>query len=268
MKRPTNLIQAIQFFSNYQNCYDYLVSLRWPHGHPQCPHCGSGHVTYLENQRRWKCYTKHPQQQFSLKTGTIFEDSPVGLDKWLTTLWLIVNAKNGISSYEIHRSIGVTQKTAWFMGHRIRTALHHGSFEQMVLMGSYEVDETFIGGKARNMHYDKRKRRITGRGPTDKTIVLGILERGGVVKTKVVKDRKKRTLHREVQATVMAGSALYSDNLASYDGLDREYAHQTIDHAVKYVGGLVHTNGMENFWSLLKRCKCINGPCLAGSLIE
>ena len=185
MKQPTSLMEAISFFADYQNCHEFLVSLRWPHG-ITCPHCGSDHVTYLETQRRWKCYETHPRPQFSLKTGTIFEESPIGLDKWLTSLWLIVNAKNGISSYEIHRAIGITQKSAWFVGHRIRSALHKGSFDRL-LQGEVEVDETFIGGKARNMHLDVRARRISGRGPTDKTIVLGMLERGGLVTTKVVR---------------------------------------------------------------------------------
>ena len=255
MKQPKTLMEAIVYFSKYENCHDFLVSLRWPGG-VTCPHCGSDHVTYLAKQRRWKCYAKHARPQFSLKTGTIFEESPVDLGKWLAATWLIVNAKNGISSYEMHRAIGVTQKTAWYMNHRIRACLHRGSFARL-LEGEVEVDETFIGGKARNMHADVHARRITGRGPTDKTIVLGILERGGLVRTQVVRNRKKRTLQREVKSTVAAGSALYSDDLASYDGLNREYAHQTVDHAIRYVDGLVHTNSLENFWSLLKRA--LNG---------
>ena len=167
-----------------------------------------------------------------------------------------MNAKNGISSYKMHRAIGVTQKTAWFTNHRIRTALHRGSLDRL-LEGEVEVDETFIGGKARNMHSDVRARRITGRGPTDKIIVLGMLERSSMVTTKVVRNRLKGTLQREVRSTVAAGSALYSDDLASYQGLQREYAHETVDHAIRYVDDLVHTNGLENFWSLLKRA--LNG---------
>ena len=252
---PTTLQGAMVYFADPDNCHNFLVPIRWPHG-VRCPHCGSPVVRYMESVRRWKCYEKHAKPQFSLKTGTIFEESPLGLDKWLAAVWLIVNAKNGISSYEIHRSIGVTQKTAWFMGHRIRAALHAGSFDRM-LQGEAEVDETFIGGKARNMHSDVRARRITGRGPTDKTAVLGILERSGLVTTKVVPNRRKATLQREVRATVAAGTALYSDDLASYQGLQRDYAHQTVDHAIRYVDGRVHTNGLENFWSLLKRA--LNG---------
>ena len=250
MDAPKTLLDAVRHFSDYQNCHDFMVVLRWPDG-VTCPQCGSDRVTWLAKQRRWKCRTKHPLQQFTLKTGTIFEDSPLPLAKWLPAVWLIVNCKNGVSSYEIARSIGVTQKTGWFMGHRIRMALHAGSFAKLV--GEVEVDETFIGGKARNMHAPQRKRRITGRGATDKTAVLGVLERGGEVRAMVVPDRKKRTLQTEVRKHVAAGSALFSDELMSYHGLDALYAHEVINHAVQYVDGNVHTNGMENFWALLKR---------------
>ena len=250
MDAPKTLLDAVRHFSDYQNCHDFMVVLRWPDG-VTCPQCGSDRVTWLAKQRRWKCRTKHPLQQFTLKTGTIFEDSPLPLAKLLPAVWLIVNCKNGVSSYEIARSIGVTQKTGWFMGHRIRMALHAGSFAKLV--GEVEVDETFIGGKARNMHAPQRKRRITGRGATDKTAVLGVLERGGEVRAMVVPDRKKRTLQTEVRKHVAAGSALFSDELMSYHGLDALYAHEVINHAVQYVDGNVHTNGMENFWALLKR---------------
>jgi transposase-like protein len=179
------------------------------------------------------------------------EDSALGIDKWLTAMWLIVNCKNGISSCEIARDLGITQKSAWHMAHRIRYALHHGSFEK--LTGHVEVDETFIGGKARNMHVAQRRRRITGTGTKDKTAVMGILERGGKVHTVVVPNRKKHALQTEVKKRVEAGAALYTDALLSHDGLAGEYAHQVVDHAVQYVDGQVHTNGLENFWSLLKR---------------
>jgi transposase-like protein len=239
------------YFADQKRCNDFMIGIRWADGKVRCPHCGGENVTYLESVNRWKCYAKHPKAQFSLKVGTIFEDSPLGLDKWLVAVWLIVNCKNGISSYEIARDLGVTQKSAWFMNHRIRLALHEGSFGK--LSGEVEVDETFIGGKARNMHIAQRKRRITGTGGKDKTAVLGILERGGKVRTTVVEDRKKKTLQSEVIAHVEAGAALYSDELLSYNGLESRYAHKVIDHAVSYVEGKVHTNGMENYWSLLKR---------------
>jgi transposase-like protein len=180
------------------------------------------------------------------------EDSAISLDKWLVAMWLIVTCKNGISSMEISRDLGITQKSAWHLAHRIRFALHHGTFDKM-LSGHVEVDETFIGGKSRNMHVAKRARRITGTGGKDKTPVMGILERGGKVRTTVVPNRKKKALQAEVRKHVEAGSALYSDALLSYQGLSGDYAHQVVDHAVEYVSGNVHTNGLENFWSLLKR---------------
>ena len=252
---PRTLQEAIIYFADPDNCHSFLVAIRWPNG-VKCPHCGSSRITWLANQQRWKCRQDHPRRQFSVRVGTIFEESPLRLDKWLAAVWMTVNAKNGISSYEVHRALGVTQKTAWFMGHRIRMALHAGSFKRL-LEGDVEVDETFIGGKARNMHSDVKARRITGRGPSDKTAVLGMLERRGVVRTTIVQNRKKRTLQREVRSTVAAGSALYSDDLASYDGLQSDYAHETVNHAIRYVDGRVHTNGLENFWSLLKRA--LNG---------
>jgi len=251
METPTTLLQAIRYFADFEHCRRFMMDLRWPDGKVACPQCGSDRVVYLAKARVWKCYGKHPMAKFSLKTGTIFEDSPLGLDKWLAAVWLVVNCKNGISSYEVARDLGVTQKSAWFMGHRIRLALHAGSFDK--LSGHVEADETFVGGKARNMHVAQRKRRITGTGGKDKTAVLGMLERGGKVRTTVIGDRKKRTLQAEVAKHVEAGSALYTDALMSYEGLEGRYAHQVVDHAVKYVDGQIHTNGLENFWSLLKR---------------
>jgi transposase-like protein len=248
MDAPKTLQQAILYFADFGRCRAFMMDLRWPDGKVSCPQCNSDHVVYLEKPRVWKCYGKHLRPKFSLKTGTIFEDSPLGLDKWLAAVWFIVNCKNGVSSYELHRALGVTQKTAWFMGHRIRLALHAGSFDK--LTGDVEADETFIGGKARNMHVAQRKRRITGTGGKDKTAVMGILERGGKVRTVVVENRKKKALQAEVHKHVEAGSALYTDALLSYEGLEGRYAHQVIDHAVKYVDGQIHTNGMENYWSL------------------
>jgi hypothetical protein len=253
---PKSLQEAILYFADPDNCREYLVARRWPNG-VICPRCGSKNVLFLENYNRWHCREKHDAPQFTLKTGTIFEDSPLGLDKWLAAMWMVVNCKNGVSSWEMHRSLKVTQKSAWFMNHRIRYALQNGSI--LKLGGECEVDESFIGGKARNMHMDVRRRRITATGPTDKTAVFGALERSkgeethSRVRTKVITDRKKKTLQAEVKAHVQAGAALYSDALLSYDGLESEYAHHVVDHAVEYVRGRVHTNGLENFWSLFKR---------------
>src|SRR6266571_5070175 len=247
---PKTLQEAILYFADPINCREYLVARRWPNG-VTCPRCGSHNVLFLEKYNRWHCREKHNAPQFTLKTGTIMEDSPIGIDKWMTAMWQIVNCKNGISSYEIHRALGITQKTAWFLDHRIRLALTSGSFEK--LTGEVEADETFIGGKARNMHVGKRQRRITGTGGKDKTAVMGIMERGGNVRTVVIANRKKKALQAEVKKHVEAGSALYTDALLSYEGLAGDYAHQVVDHAVQYVDGRVHTNGLENFWSLLKR---------------
>jgi len=251
MEYPKTLQQAIKYFSNEQVCIDTVAKMRWPNG-PECPACGHKEHYYLKTQRRWKC--KECYKQFSVKLGTLFEDSALGLDKWLAALWMLVNCKNGISSYEVARDLGITQKSAWFMMHRLRRAMQKGSLMKLGGDGSeVEVDETFIGGKARNMHLDKRQRRITGTGGKDKTAVMGILERDGEVRTVVIPNRRKKVLQEEVQKHVAAGTALYTDALLSYDGLANDYAHKVIDHAEAYVDGRVHTNSLENFWSLLKR---------------
>jgi transposase-like protein len=248
---PTTLQEAIIYFANPTNCREYLVARRWPKG-VACPRCGSANVLFLEKYNRWHCREKHNAPQFTLKTGTVMEDSPIGLDKWLMAMWMVVNCKNGVSSYEIHRALGVTQKTAWFLDHRIRFMLGD-DYASGKLGCEVEADETFIGGKARNMHVSKRERRITGTGGKDKTAVMGLLERGGNVRTAVVPSRKRQVLQAEVKKHVEAGAALYTDALPSYSGLAQDYAHQVVDHAVEYVNGRIHTNGLENFWSLLKR---------------
>jgi len=247
---PKTLKEAIEYFSDPERCFQYAVKLRWPDGKVTCPRCGSDQHSFISTRHLWFC--KVCKKQFTMKVGTIFEDSPLGMDKWMAGFWLLVNCKNGISSYEVARDLGIMQRSAWFMMHRIRLAMQTGSFMKP-LGGEVEVDETFIGGKARNMHVAQRQRRITGTGGKDKTVVMGILERGGEVRTTVVENRKKRALQTEVRKHVEAGSALYSDELKSYEGLADEYAHQVINHAVAYVDGKIHTNGMENFWSLLKR---------------
>jgi transposase-like protein len=248
-KSPQTLQETISYFSDPDRCFEYAVNLRWPNGKITCPRCGSKEHSFISTRHLWFC--KNCKRQFTVKVQTIFEDSPLGMDKWMIALWLLVNCKNGISSCEVARDLGVTQKTAWFMLHRLRLAMQTGSFSK--LGGEVEVDETFIGGKARNMHLRKRDLRITGSGVKDKIPVMGILERGGEVRTSIVPSRKKKALQKEIKKHVQAGAALYSDALQSYDGLDAEYAHKVIDHAVAYVDGKVHTNGLENFWSLLKR---------------
>ena len=245
---PSSLIEAIRYFSDLDVCTEFVANLRWPHG-PVCPRCGCVEYSYLTTRRLWKC--KGCKKQYSVKLGTIFEDSALGLDKWLPAIWLIANSKNGISSHELGRALKVTQKSAWFMLHRIRLAMQTGTFD--MLDGAVEVDETFIGGRARNMHADVRERKITGRGPKDKTVVVGARQRDGEVRAAVAPDRKKSTLHGYVMQNVEPGATVYTDALDSYTGLSRTFAHETVDHAEQYVEGQVHTNGMENFWSLLKR---------------
>ncbi len=252
---PKTLQDAIIYFSNPDNCVSYLLAHRteWKNG-VVCPTCGSKDVGYIASRRLWQCKSRHPKAQFSVKVGTIMEDSALGLDKWLTAIWMQTNMKNGVSSWELHRSLGITQKCAWHMLHRIRLALQD-SVSGGKLSGEVEVDETFIGGKARNMHKSDKARKLQGRtgGTEGKAIVAAVLERGGKVRAKVVDKRRKHQLQALVRDNVEAGSALYSDALKSYEGLDGEFVHQVIDHAIAYADGNVHTNGMENFWSLLKR---------------
>jgi transposase-like protein len=244
-QEPTSLQEAIVYFANPDNCRDYVVVRRWPNG-IICPTCGSNQVKFLANQNRWWCPNRHSQQQFSLKTGTIYEESPLGLDKWLMATWLISNCKNGVSSCEVARALNITQKTAWFMDHRISFSLGMGPGNK--LSGQVEADETYIGGKARNMHAHKRATRITGTGGKDKTAVMGILERGGKVRTKVIDNTKKKTLQKEIREHVLAGSALFTDALKSYEGLD-EFQHEVVDHAVEYVRGEVHRVWLS-YWTL------------------
>jgi len=236
-QEPTSLQEAVVYFSNPDNCIDYIAVRRWPNG-VVCPGCGATKVSFNANRRTWKCGSHHPKREFSVKVGTIYEDSPISLDKWLTATWMLTNRKNGVSSYEIARDVKVTQKSAWFMLQRIRLAMQDDFFGSK-LRGEVEVDETFIGGKARNMHLSERKRRITGTGTKDKTAVMGILERGGKVRAAVVPSRRKAILQDEVRKHVTAGAALYSDALMSYDGLATDYAHQVVDHATQYVDGRV-----------------------------
>jgi transposase-like protein len=252
---PKTLQDAIQHFSDEQVCINTVASLRWPDGMPTCPTCGGKEHYYLATQKRWKC--KECWKQFSVKIGTIFEDSPIKLDKWLAALWMLVNDKNGVSSYEIHRALGVTQKTAWFMLHRIRYAMKAGTLMKMGGGGSIvEMDETFVGGKVKNMHGNKKPKPVSKRtkrlsGIAGKTIVVGMLERNGRVRAEVVETRTQSVLHALVNKHISPGSTLMTDEHGGYRGTDFE--HAVINHANEYVNGMIHTNGIENFWSLLKR---------------
>ncbi len=255
---PKTLQDAINYFADKDTCTTFMAQIRWPEG-VTCPYCEGKTVSYLSTRRIWKCMSKTCHKQFSVKVGTVMEDSPIGLDKWLSAVWLITNAKNGISSCEISRALGITQKSAWFLNHRIRLAMQTGTFEN--LSGQVEVDETYIGGLARNMHRDKREKKINGTGGNGKVAAMGLLERNGKVRAKVIADATQATLHGEVRQHVKQGAELFTDGWKAYGGLHEDYIHQVIDHAEKYVDGQIHTNGIENFWSLLKRG--IKGTCVS-----
>ena len=252
---PKTLVEAIRPFADTDVTLNTMVELRWPTG-VHCPTCGRTDVRFIATRRMWECKEKHSKKQFSAKVGTIFEDSPLSLDKWFVAIWMIANCKNGVSSYEIARALGVTQKTSWFMLHRIRLAMQTGSFIKSG--GEFEADETFIGGKSKNMSKARRAKTIPGSGVAGKEVVMGVLRRGadGEPSKAVaghVPNRKKATVQAAVRAVAEPGSALYTDALASYNDLASDYLHQFVDHAVEYVRDNVHTNGMENFWSLFKR---------------
>jgi transposase-like protein len=256
MNEPKTLQQAVVYFSSPDRCIGYLAKKRWPKG-VVCPTCGSKNAKFNASRRIWQCSSHHPKRQFSVKVGTIFEDSAIGLDKWLVAVWMVSNCKNGVSSYEVARSLGVTQKTAWFVMHRIRLALQDETGGK--LGGEVEVDETYIGGLARNMHADRRARKIQGRtGGVSKTAVLGLLERNAKgkskVRTKVIPEAWKESARQAIRQSVEIGSSIYSDEHGAFYDLNSEgFKHDFVCHAEAYVDGVVHTNGLENFWSLLKR---------------
>jgi transposase-like protein len=252
---PETLQEAIGFFSNEDNAFDFLVAQRWPKG-VSCPRCGSDKVGFIATRKTWECKSCTKQKQFSAKVGTIFEDSPIKLSKWFSAIWLVTNAKNGVSSCEIARSLGVTQKSAWFMLQRIRLAMQNGTIVKMG--GEVEVDETYIGAKARNMHPAKRREKLKMRkgGSSHMTPVQGLLMRhgkGSKIVLKQLKSPKADVLKGNVREYVLKGSQVFTDALLGYRGLQGEYEHNVIDHAECYAKGKVHTNGLENFWSLLKR---------------
>lgn len=254
MDTPQTLLEAITYFSDPGRAHDFVKAIRWPNG-VACPRqgCGSADVREIRGKRpRWFC--RDCKREFTAKVNSIFEDSPIGFNKWLPAMWLLSSAKNGISSLEVHRALGVTQKTAWFMLHRIRLAMQDGNFQK--LSGEVEADETYIGPRGRSMHRRNGEEPLKkgGRGPGYmKTTVMGLRERGGKVRAFVVRDNRRATLLPRVLENVAKGSTVYTDALGSYHDLRHDYVHEVINHAEKYVDGRVHTNSIENFWSVLKR---------------
>src|SRR5947208_335468 len=255
---PSTLLEAVCYFADQGRALTCLAEIRWPKG-VRCPTCGSQAVTFLRSRRLWKCKTDHPKRQFSAKVGTIMEDSPIGLNKWLPAMWLIANCKNGVSSHELARDLHVTQKTAWFMLHRIRLAMQDQDGGKLGGPGGtiVEVDETYIGGKARSMNLARRRKAVKGKGSayaTPRAIVLGMLERGGRVRLRTLKRASRWDLWTEILAAVEPGTEIHTDELAAYAGLEsQDYGHRVVNHTEQYVDGNVHTNNLENFWSLLKR---------------
>jgi transposase-like protein len=258
MKKPVTLTQAISYFADADRAFDYAKWLRWPDGKVTCPRCGSDSNSFVKTRSLWFC--NGCKKQFTVKVGTIFEDSPMGLDKWMTAIWMICNCKNGISSYELHRNLGITQKSAWFMLHRIREAMKNGSVVKFggSDSGPVEVDETFVGGKIRNMHRSHVRSKYRGLavgGQAQKAIVMGIRDRETrQVRARVIPNTNRETLQNEILDNVEKKSKVYTDQSQSYYKLaERDFIHDTINHLQEYVRGQVHTNGIENFWSLLKR---------------
>lgn len=252
-KQPETLMEAIQYFANEAVCVEYLCKLHYDLGKPVCPHCGSLHITGLKSRPKFQCNEKGCRKQFSMKHGTVMQESPIAITKWMPAMWLVANDKNGISSCELGRALGVTQRTAWFMLHRIRKGMENELNAKMD--GVCEVDETYVGGKAKYMSPARRAKAGVegGRGLGNKAIVMGIIQRGSTVKAKVVDNARRNNLLPEIIETVEEGATIYSDALRSYTALAQRYNHKTIDHAKAFVQGEVHTNSLENFWCLLKR---------------
>ncbi|SFS21066.1 Transposase [Granulicella pectinivorans] len=264
MDAPKTLQQAIVYFSDRDRAFQFAINFRWPNGVVSCPRCGSERHAFIKTRRIWECYGC--KKQFSLKVGSIFEDSAITLDKWMMVVWMLCNCKNGVSSYEIARSIGVTQKSAWFMLHRVRKAMETNAYDGPLGGGgaTVEVDESFVGGDPKNWHESKRaKHHKEVRSErvqeyqnrfTHKTSVIGMLDRDSrQVRAKVVPNVKRDTLQKEILSTITPGSRVHTDQAVAYNSLQKQYIHETVNHAVEYVRGNVHTNSLENFWSLMKR---------------
>jgi transposase-like protein len=252
---PKTLVEAIRHFADPDVALNTMVELRWPNG-VHCPTCGRVDVSFNAKRRVWQCKDTHAKRQFSAKVGTVFEDSPLGLDVWFTAIWMLANCKNGVSSYELARAVGIQQRSAWFVLHRLRLAMEAGSILKSA--GTFEADETFVGGRSKNMSKARRAKSIPGSGVAGKEVVMGVLRRGteteaSKVSAKHVPNRKKATVQAEVRAVAEKGSVINTDSLLSYASLAPDYVHQFVDHAIEFARDNVHTNSMENFWSLFKR---------------
>lgn len=261
MDEPKTLQQAIVYFADAERAFAFAVKLRWPDGVIVCPRCGAAKNSFIKTRRLWFCYGC--KKQFTVKVKTIMEDSPIALDKWMVAFWMLTNCKNGISSYELAKAIGIHQGSAWFMLQRIREVMKGRKFGNMSKIGGsgseVEADETFVGGKVKNMHRSRRVRFASEEGyvgaTTGKTIVHGMLDRNlRKVRATVVPNVTREALQNEIFRNVKYGSTVYTDNAVAYDnGLQRRFIHDFVDKTQAYVRARVHVNGMENFWALLKR---------------
>jgi transposase-like protein len=249
---PKTLLEAVRYFADLDVARGFLAHLRWPDG-IECPSCASSDISDIPSRKMFRC--RLCKRQFSVKVGTIFEDSPIGLDKWLPAVWALSSAKNGISSHELGRALGVTQKTAWFMLQRIRLAMQTKGF-RAPLVGVIEADETFIGGSIKN-NPSRKRRKTLKTGVWEKTAVMGLLKRGGAdpstVRAFVIPEAKPEYMQPAIRENIVEGEHLMTDGHLAYRPLEVEYDHQWVDHLKEYVRGQIHTNGIENFWCLLKR---------------
>ena len=248
-KTFSNLVEVMMHFSNQKTCKDYLAKMRWD-GNVVCPHCGNGGKIYTMKSG-YKCSSC--RKPFSVTKGTIFENSAIPLQKWFAGIWLITSHKKGISSLQLHRDLGITQKSAWFMLQRIRFAVRTRSFNAP-LSGTVEADETYICGQNRNRHASKKVHNAQGRSTTDKTPIFGLVQRGGRITAMRVTNTQKSTIQPIIVLNVSKQSNLMTDEWKAYTGLSKLYNHQFVRHGVgEYVDGFCHTNTIEGFWSLLKR---------------
>lgn len=253
---PQSLLEAINYFSDDAKCVAFLERFLWEDGKPHCPKCGSDNVSKLNFRPAYRCRENGCKKSFSLKSVSIMNHSPLPITKWVPAIWFVINHKNGVSSCEVARALKITQKAAWHLCHRIRKVVSNGSFTKMT--GVIEVDETFIGGKEKFKHGMKDKSLAQWKKAQQKhggkTVVMGMVERGGEFRGKVVDSTRRVSLEPEVRANVAEGSTIYTDSLKSYQRLNDVYNHGWVDHSNnQYVKGEAHTNTMENFWSCFKR---------------